>query len=148
MSSIVFYKPTPTVKGSGAAFSCRPHRVDKNYQFYMNIIRQVGWDAQRKIASFKSNDTNNEIAVKFNVVELGRICRALAKKEAFDTVHRFNETSTSIRMGWTDYRGKPIFSISVSQNGEKYGIGLDANEAYVVSKFCDDAILKLCQDVE
>jgi len=147
MSSITFYKPTPKVTGAVAGFSCRVHETHKVHQFYLNIARQVSWDSSSRTARFRSEKPNNDIAIKFNAVELAGIVRALSKKEDFSTVHKFQETTTSISMKWfARSSGSPIFSISISRGGEKYGIGLSANEAYVLSKFCDDSIIKLCQD--
>ena len=147
MSLITFYKPNPKVTGSVAGFSCRVHDNHKVYQFYLNIARQVSWDAKTRTARFRSEDSNNDIAIKFNAVELAGIIRALSSKENFSTVHKFQDTTTSISMKWFKReKGAPLFSISISRGGQKYGIGLSANESYVLSRFCDDSIIKLCQD--
>jgi len=147
MSSIIFYKPTPKVTGSVAAFSCRKNEQEGVNQFYLNIARQVSWDAKSRTARFRSEKPNNDIAIKLNAVELAGIVRSLSGKEDFSTVHKFQDSTTSIAMKWFKRdNGAPIYSISISRGGEKYGIGLSANEAYVLSKFCDDGILKLCED--
>jgi len=148
MSSITFYKPTPKSNGSAASFSCRKHQSEGINQCYMNIVKQVSWDASKRRASFKSNDPDNDIAIKFNTVELGGIARALAGKEDFSTVHQFDGTATSIKMSWYDRGGAKQFSVSVSKKGNKYGISLTPNECYALSKFCDDTIIKLCEDKE
>lgn len=139
MSSITFFKPTPKNTGSAGSFSCRLNPAGGENQCYLNLIKQNGWDQSRRVATFKGGD---DIAIKFNAVELGGIARALNNKEDFSTVHKFGETTTSIKMSW--YNGK--FSLSVSKGGKKFGIGLVPNECYVLSKFIDNAIIKLCED--
>lgn len=143
MKKISFYKPNPRNTGGAASFSIRDE------DFYMNMVRQVSWDAGKKIGSFKSDDPLNAIAIKFSMVELGSIIRCILYKEEFSTVHMFDGTGTSISFKQSEYtkqvKGKDVsvkvLNINVSKNKEKYSIALDLSEATVLWVFCQHAII-------
>jgi len=148
MKKISFYKPNPRNTGAAASFSVR-NSINNEEDFYMNIVRQVSWDSDKRLGSFKSDDPSNKIAIKFNMVELGSIIRSILYKEEFSTVHMFDKVATSISFKQSEYtksyKGKDttvkVLNINVSKNKEKYSVSLDFSEATVLWVFCQHAII-------
>lgn len=142
MNRLTFYKPNPRNTGGAAQFNISQDK-DK-IEIYANLTRQVSWDDTTKKGTFKSEDPNNSVALKLNIFELGAIAHAITTNTAFSTVHMFQGGSTSIAFKpYTKKNGETAFGFSVIKNKEKYGIGIELSEAYVIKKFCDIAIEKV-----
>jgi len=139
MNRLTFYKPNPKNTGGAAQFNIS----DKN-EVYVTLTRQVSWDDEKKKGTFKSENPLNSVSLKLTIFELGAIAHAITTKTTFSTVHMFQGGSTSISFKpYTKKNGEMAFGFSVIKNKEKYGIGIELSEAYVVQKFCDIAIEKV-----
>lgn len=140
MKKISFFKPNKSATGHAAFFSLNDR------DFYLNMQKQTGWDSVKNNGIFKSDKDSDKIAIKFNIVELGSIIRAILYNEPFSTVHRFGDISTSISIQQYEKKNKAkAIGISISKNKNKFSISLDMNEATVLWVFCQNAILEMSE---
>jgi hypothetical protein len=146
MKSIVFYKPNPRNSGCAASLSCGVNTRNQKIEFYLNMVKQVSWNAAERKGSFKSEDPNNKIALKFNITELGSLCYTIATGNDFSTVHRSESGMTSIKFAPYMKGDKRAFGLSVSRNKNKFSIGFEENEAVVIDEFCRQSIRDISCD--
>ncbi|NVM35101.1 MAG: hypothetical protein HWN81_05865 [Candidatus Lokiarchaeota archaeon] len=136
---INFYKPNS--KNTGCAFGFRMGTQGKNQEpcIYMTAVKQFSWDANKKNGSFSGNhkDPEKSISVKFNEVEIGGFISAVENYKKFSAYHTFDDNSTSIMFSpYKKKNGDEAFSFTVTRNSSnKFGIGLEMSEAYLISEF-------------
>lgn len=74
-----FYKPNAKNTGYGCAFSLAKNPKDDKLAFYINFIKQSGWDASTKKGSFGANMKNKDktAAVKLSDTEIAGMILAI-----------------------------------------------------------------------
>lgn len=95
---VQFYKANAAMKGA----ACNLSFNSKDQAYYIQIVKQDGWDESRKIGSFKNGEKCN---LKFSLSEMGAMLQALEEnkpavmngKEGF--FHSSADYSTSIKFG-------------------------------------------------
>jgi len=144
---INFYKPNS--KNTGNAFGFRMGIQGKSDEpcIYMTAVKQHSWNSDKKTGSFAENakDPEKSISVKFNEIELGGFIYAVENYEKFGAYHSFDGNSTSISLSpYTKKDGTKAFSFSVTRNSSnKFGIGLEMSEAYLMVQYFKFAINKI-----
>jgi len=136
---INFYKPNS--KNTGCAFGFRMGTQGKNNEpcVYMTSVKQYSWNEKTKNGSFSGNykDPEKSISVKFNETEISGFIYAVEKYKKFNAYHTFDDNSTSIMFSpYKKKNGEDAFSFTVTRNSSnKFGIGLEISEAYLISEF-------------
>lgn len=144
---INFYKPNS--KNTGCAFGFRIGTQGKNNEpcVYMTAVKQYSWDDKKKNGSFSGNhkDPDKSISVKFNEVEVAGFIHAVEKYQNFKAYHTFDDNSTSIMFSpYKKKNGEDAFSFTVTRNSSnKFGIGLELSEAFLVSQYFKYALSKV-----
>lgn len=87
-----FYKPTPSNTGFASAISFN----SKENCIYIQFIKQVSYDAQRRIGSFKGGKRNN---FKFSLNEVGAMIYAIENTTKCSFFHSSKDATSAINFG-------------------------------------------------
>lgn len=101
MKRIEFYKPQKSGNGTCATFDCVTSLEDpKKNGFYINLLKQSGWDESTRTGSFKENvnDPEKHKKIKINDTEICNFLQVLeaGDKHKFSTVHKNGTKTTPI----------------------------------------------------
>ena len=110
-----FYKPNPSSSGYGIGLSFN----SKEAKLYVEVIKQVSWDAAKKEGSFKGGKKFN---VTFNSNEIGAILNTLERGLPSKFFHSTAKGSVSIDVS-TFFKKVP----NSQEKGPKDGISLSIN---------------------
>lgn len=146
--NLPFYKPNAKNTGVLANFSIGQR--DSKPAFYLNMIRQHSWDANKRTGSFRENndDADKKIAIKLNHTELGEFLASIASRVPYSGFHNFNDNKTSILLTPWDKPRKvktkdgeetyktDAFGLVVTRNGsDTFRLPLDPGEVKVLERF-------------
>ena len=86
---IHFYKPTPRVTGTACSF----YLNKKDNAFFSTLIKQDGWNSDRKIGSFKKNKDNprKRVNIKFSPLEIASIVDTIKRNKELSGYHGSNQ---------------------------------------------------------
>ena len=86
---IHFYKPTAKVTGTACSF----YLNKRDNAFFSTLIKQDGWNSDRRIGSFKKNkdNPNKRVNVKFSALEIASFVNAIKRNEEFIGYHGSNQ---------------------------------------------------------
>jgi len=136
---ITLYKPNSKNMGCAFAFNLGTSGKDKFPCVYINAIHQHSWNDKTKNGSFSENAKNPEktIVVKLNEFELGGFINAIENGVEYKAFHTFDDNKTVISFApYAKKDGGKAFSLSVTKNSAiKFGIGIEAGEAYTLREF-------------
>lgn len=138
--STTFFKPNPKSTGALIQFRTAFSEKSESYETYFTIVKQVSWDSERKVGSFKSEDKDNSVAIKVNLIELGSFIYSIRNNESYSTVHKSSEGMTSIKFGPFTRGDSSMFGFSISKSKQKYSVSLTMQEAEVFNIFCQNAV--------
>ncbi|MDA7495721.1 hypothetical protein OAH07_01565 [Verrucomicrobia bacterium] len=146
--NLPFYKPNAKNAGVLANFSIGQR--DSKPVFYLNMIRQHSWDANKRTGSFRENndDPDKKVAIKFNHTELGEFLASMSSRTPYSGFHNFNDNKTSIILtpwdkarkvrtkdGEQSYKTN-AFGLVVTRNGsDTFRLPLDPGEVKILERF-------------
>tara|TARA_B100000287_G_scaffold435457_1_gene503869 strand:- start:1273 stop:1869 length:597 start_codon:yes stop_codon:yes gene_type:complete len=86
---IQFYKPNAKVTGTACSF----YLNKKDNSFFSTLIKQDGWNSDRRIGSFKKNkdNPNKRVNVKFSATEIASIIDSIRSNRVFTGYHGSNQ---------------------------------------------------------
>jgi hypothetical protein len=101
MKRLEFYKPQKSGNGACITFQCTTKETEqKKNGFYVNILKQSGWNNETKSGAFKENVNNPEKHKKIKLTEneISNILYVIESNGAkkFSTVHVNGTNSTPI----------------------------------------------------
>jgi hypothetical protein len=145
MKRLEFYKPQKTGNGAGITFQCTPNAEDpKKIGFYINILKQSGWNESSKTASFKDNVNNPEKhkKIKLNETEIANFILVLESEgtKKFSTVHVNGKNSTPIFL--EPYVKAEIFVGHLIKIGG-VSIALNLAESLALREYCKNSLKEL-----
>lgn len=118
---------------------------------YLSIVRQKEWNAEKRLGSFYTNkDESHSARVKFNEIEIGGLIAAIRLYENFSAFHSFDDNKTQIT--FSTYQKKPkqgetegakAFSLTVTKNGLKLGMGVEKSEAEAMRVFLEECLKEI-----
>ncbi|MAH46111.1 hypothetical protein CMI37_09780 [Candidatus Pacearchaeota archaeon] len=116
---IHFYKPTPKVTGTACSF----YLNKRDNAFFSTLIKQDGWNSERRIGSFKKNKDNpsKRVNIKFSALEVASIIDSIKRNQKFTGYHGSNQIvrftfGPYVRKGEQEQRG---FSFSVTKENKE-----------------------------
>jgi hypothetical protein len=116
---IHFYKPTAKVTGTACSF----YLNKRDNAFFSTLIKQDGWNPERRIGSFKKNKDNpsKRVNIKFSVLEIASIIDSIKRNQQFTGYHGSNQIvrftfGPYTRKGEEEQRG---FSFSVTKENKE-----------------------------
>ena len=137
---ITFYKPTP--KNTGLAMSFQASDRDKH--LYVNLLKQVNWDANTKKGSFLANKNKPGFYanIKFNQIEAGGMLDAIEHNALFSAYHSSAKYITQIKLEPSPVENPTSFVFKVLQTDTQdstkkssYFISLTFGEARLVRQY-------------
>lgn len=144
---IQFYKPNSQNSGNAFGFSIGIKGKTEEPCVYMSAIKQYSWDSKKRGGSFSENAKNPDksISVKFNEIELSGFIYAIENYEKFSAYHSFDDNSTGISLSpYTKKDGTKAYSFTLTRNSSnKFGIGLEMSEAYLMANYFKFALNKI-----
>ena len=86
---IHFYKPTAKVTGTACSF----YLNKRDNAFFSTLIKQDGWNSDKRVGSFKKNkdNPNKRVNVKFSALEIASIIDAVRSNRTFTGSHGSNQ---------------------------------------------------------
>jgi hypothetical protein len=114
---IHFYKPNAKVTGTACSF----YLNKKDNAFFTTLIKQDGWNSNKKIGSFKKNKDNpsKRVNVKFSALEIASLIDAIKSNRKFTGYHGSNQIA---RFTFSPYErdGSQIgFSFNVTKENKE-----------------------------
>jgi hypothetical protein len=145
MKRLEFYKPQKSGNGACITFQCSTGAEDeKKNGFYVNILKQSGWNADTRNGSFKENLNNPEKhkKIKLNEIEISNILLVLESsgQKKFSTVHVHGENSTPIF--FEPYHRDEVFVGHVFKIGA-VSIALNMAESIALREYCKNSLHSL-----
>lgn len=140
MSKLQVYKPNS--KQSGHAMSLSVN-TGESRGFYLEMIKQTGWNEESKKGSFKNGEKVN---VKFNETEIAGFIYAIKSGTATKFFHSTETAKTSINFGpyVNKTSGETLgTSLSISRDGVSFLIGLSFAETELILQWFEFAIKEL-----
>lgn len=141
----------PNQSNTGAAMSFQLGKTNKGDTLFLSMVRQKSWSAEKRLGSFYSNkDEDQSCRVKFNEIEMGGLIYAIRTYDKFSAFHTFNDDKTTI--SFLPYSKKPkqgesegakAFSLTVTKNGVKFGLGVEMAEAEAMRIFLELALTQV-----
>ena len=133
---IHFYKPTAKVTGTACSF----YLNKRDNAFFSTLIKQDGWNSERRVGSFKKNkdNPNKKVNIKFSPLEIASIMDSINRNQKFTGYHGSNQIvrftfGPYVRKGESELLG---FSFSVTKESKEdstekssYLIGFNFGEA-------------------
>lgn len=134
-----FFKAQATGKGSAASVKF----TSKDQSFFIEVIKQVSWDENKKIGSFIGGA---KVCTKLSMNEVGGMLSAAKNKSEYKTFHKTDTRSLQISFGpyFLDdkktgekavYRGFGL-SLFISKD-ESYRIGFSPAELEVLIRYLE-----------
>ena len=129
-----FYKPNAKITGSAVSVSFN----SKDEAMYIQFIKQVGYNTEKKLGSFKGGDKAN---FKFSLTEVGGMIDALERNVACPMYHGVG--SNSARINFQPYIAKDGdqkgFSLSITKvvegQNDIYRIGFTFPEMRLLKEY-------------
>jgi hypothetical protein len=148
MRKLQFYKPQKTGAGACISFQYTNNQEDdRKNGFYVNIIKQAGWDDKSKTGSFKENVGNPEKHrnVKLTETEVSNLILVLDSngKSKFSTVHVNGDRKTPIF--FEPYLRSEVF-VGHLFKIDKLSIALNMAESVTLKQYCLSALNTSFQD--
>jgi hypothetical protein len=144
---IQIYKPQKNNAGCAVSFRMGVSGKSKEPRVYVNAIMQYSWNEQTRNGSFSENAKNPEktVIIKLNEFELGGLINAIENYTEYKGFHSFGDNKTAISFKpYNKQDGSKAFSFSITKNSAlKFGVGLEAGEAYALREFLKDALLQI-----
>ena len=86
---IHIYKPTPKVTGTACSF----YLNKRDNSFFATMIKQDGWDSNRRAGSFKKNKDNpdKKVNIKFSPTEVASFIDAIRSNRKITGYHGSNQ---------------------------------------------------------
>ena len=114
---IHFYKPNAKVTGTACSF----YLNKRDNAFFSTLIKQDGWNSDRRIGSFKKNKDNplKRVNIKFSALEIASIIDAIRSNRKFTGYHGSNQI---VRFTFSPYErdgGQVGFSFSVTKESKE-----------------------------
>lgn len=150
----VLYKPNPSNSGHAVnlSFQAKTKEGKVDPTFYITLLKQSSWDAEKKNGSFKASigQAGKQINLKMGLHEMGGIARIIrqnrVKGDNDSTAkffHTFADTSTQISFqGFTHEKFGAGFRLSVSQGQDKFSIAFTPDEAECILVFINTGLAK------
>jgi hypothetical protein len=130
---------------TGAAISFQLGRTNKGPALFLNAVKQKDWNEEKRLGSFYNNkDEGQSACVKFNEIEIGGLIYAIRAYKEFSAFHTFDSDKTQI--SFSPYKkkdGKDAFSLTVTRNGLKIGLGVELAEAEAIRVFLETALAEI-----
>ncbi len=151
MKRLEFYKPQKSGNGACITFQCSAKdKEEKKNGFYVNILKQAGWNNETKNGAFKENVNNPEKhkKIKLNENEISNIIYVIESQgsKKFSTVHVNGENSTPIF--FEPYLKDDIFIGHLFKIGG-ISIALNMAESIALREYCKNSLANLFNnDVE
>lgn len=136
---------------NNTGFACSFTQSDKDRTIFATLIKQSGWDAEKRIGVFKDskNDPNKNVNIKLEPVEIGGILDCIDRNRPFTAMHDGDKYIKSIQfvpwMNKVPEGEKPTqkgysFSITVtnkedSTSKNSFYIGLTYAESRLIREF-------------
>lgn len=131
MSHPQFYKPNS--KGTGHACSFDLQSSGDAAGVYLEIVKQTGWNAEKKLGSFKDG---KKVKNKFNETEVANFLYAIRNNAEYSTFHTTEASKTGITFKPYLRDGKQIgFSLAISQGGTSYLVGFTNGETTQIEEW-------------
>lgn len=147
MSNIAFYHPNKNNVG----FACSFSQSDKDKTIFATLIKQSGWDADKKVGVFKDsrNDPNKNVNIKLELVEVAGILDCIDRNRPLSTMHdgekqiksiQFSPWMNKAQEGEKQTQKGYSFSITVTDKEDStvknsFYIGLTFSEARLIREF-------------
>jgi hypothetical protein len=144
---LAFYHPNKNTTGSACSFSQSP----KDGVIYGNILKQSGYDTEKKIGTFAGsrNDPTKSVSIKLAQVEVAAILDCLDRNRPFSSYHDSDKQGKSILFGpWLNKPAegeKPVqkgftFSVNITDKQDSTAknalyIGLNFAEARLIREY-------------
>lgn len=133
---LAIYKAKPNKNGTACSFSFN----SKDQAMFISFIKQVSWDDQKKVGSFKGGDQCN---VKFSMGEIGSLIDTIEKGRTASGYHSSaNQTTTYTFAPYLKDEKLAGFSLSVFRKGKEDGaekrpfqIGFNFGEAVMLREY-------------
>jgi len=114
---IHFYKPNAKVTGTACSF----YLNKRDNAFFSTLIKQDGWNSDRRIGSFKKNKDNplKKVNIKFSALEISSIIDAIRSNRKFTGYHGSNQI---VRFTFSPYErdGSQVgFSFSATKESKE-----------------------------
>lgn len=138
--SIAIYKPNS--KKTGTAVSFRLVAFEDETTFMLEAVKQTGWDASKKLGSFKDGE---KIATKFNVFELGGMLRGLETEFEVqgDGISKFYHRSASGQTSISFLSSEKGFGLGIIRGKSKFFCPLTRGELAVLREYVKWVMNKL-----
>jgi len=133
-----FYKPNPKVGGAACSFSVTS--TGKAQGFYIQLVKQTGWDDKNKTGSFDKNP-ENKINLKFSPTEIAGMMEICQKKKGqAKFFHTTGDTSSQITFGVYPFKeGEALtpkgIALSVSKGEKKASVPFTFAEALLLCEW-------------
>ena len=144
---ISLYHPNKNNTG----FACSFSQSSKDNTVFAGLIKQSGWDAEKKIGSFAGSrkDPNKDVSIKLAQVEVAAVLDCLDRNRPFSSVHDGDKQMKSIQfVPWLSKAAegeKPVqkgysFSINIVDKQDSTAknalyIGLTFSEARLIREY-------------
>ncbi|MAF42972.1 MAG: hypothetical protein CMI54_02210 [Parcubacteria group bacterium] len=144
---IHFYKPTAKVTGTACSF----YLNKRDNAFFTTLIKQDGWNSDRRIGSFKKNkdNPNKKVNVKFSALEVASVIDAIKRNKEFTGYHGSNQI---VRFRFGPYvrdEEQKGFSFNVTKESKEdstqkssYLIGFTFGEAELLQQHLSHLLLE------
>ena len=154
MYQLQIFKPQSFQKDGqfqGAAMSLQLGNAPKGKAVYLSLVRQKSWDATKRLGSFYNNkDEGQSARIKFNEIEVGGLISAIRLYENWSGFHSFDDNKTQITFSTYQKKAKEgekegakAFSLTVSRNGLKIGLGIERSEAEAIRVFLEQSLVEM-----
>lgn len=144
MKRLEFYKPQKSGNGACITFQCAQNGDEKKDGFYVNILKQDGWNESSRNGSFKKNVNNPEKhkKIKLNEIEISNLILVLESNgsKKFSTVHVNGDNSTPIF--FEPYVKEEILIGYLFKIGG-ISIALNMGESIALREYCKNSIKEL-----
>jgi len=121
---ISFYHPNSKNTGFACSFSQSP----KDGSIYGTLIKQAGWDNEKKIGSFlgSRNDPTKNVTINLGQVEVGAILDCIDRNRPFSSVHDTGKLMKGIQ--FIPWLNKPADGEKPVQKGHSFSINITDKE--------------------
>jgi hypothetical protein len=131
---------SPNAKNTGALLMTSFD--SKGAAIYFNLMKQVGWDANKKVASFSGGE---KINVKLSKDEAGALMYAVLNNGEASFYHTFEKAVTTVSFKYYtipangDMKAKVGFGLTVKSGDKEWKVGLTVGAAMRLYMFLDYA---------
>ena len=162
--SLQIYKPNKSNSGFAFSFSMGDDRKSGEPVLYISSIAQHSWDEKKRLGSFLENKDipQKNLSLKFNEFECGAIVNCLTNRFEYNTFHKFEDNTTTIKFSPWDKPSKiqkfnpstksyeetsqilPAFGITITKNGNHtFKLPLEPGEVQCLSIFIEGILREI-----